>query len=82
MKLQQFLQDDTGQLSANRLAFLSATFIVLIIFAISCVKAGWKIVPIDTSVLYLVGIFMAGKVSQSFSENISGNSKTMSTTST
>lgn len=64
----EFLQDDTGLLSATRLAFLTTVFSVLTAWLLQCFTEK-KVVPIDQSVIYLVGVLMVGKVSQSFSEN-------------
>ncbi len=71
-KLSQFFKDETGQYSALRLAFLFIIFSVLSVWIWSCLQAG-KMVPIETSVLYLVGAAFTGKVGQSFSENFSPN---------
>lgn len=68
----EFFQDDTKALSSTRLAFLSTVFAVLAAWLFQCYNEG-KLAPIDQSILYLIGILMMGKVSQSFGEN--GQSK-------
>lgn len=67
-KLPEFFEDDAGAFSATRLAFLLWIFIVAGMWIYACVEAR-KMVPIESSVVYLVGVLMTGKVVQSFSEN-------------
>lgn len=66
-KLLEFVQDETGFLSATRLAFLLTISAVLGVWLMDC----WhqkKMVPLDNSAVYLVLTLMAGKVGQSFAE--------------
>jgi hypothetical protein len=63
----ELLQDDTGLLSATRLAFLVTIFAVLGVWLCDC----WhqkRMVALDNSVVYLVLTLMAGKVGQSYAE--------------
>lgn len=68
-RLPELIQDDTGLLSSTRLAFLLTIFSVLTVWIFACVNAK-KFLPMESSVVYLVGVLMAGKVSQSFAENM------------
>jgi len=73
--LSQFFKDESGQFSAIRLAFLGTLFCFLVGWSIQSIHEK-KIVPIDSSLLYLIGILTTGKVTQSFSENGSSKSVT------
>ncbi len=68
-KYSQFFKDETGQFSANRLVFLSGFYAFLILWITQSFHEK-KVVPIDNSVIYLLVVLMAGKVGQSFTENI------------
>ena len=63
----EFLQDDNGTLSATRLAFLLTISIVITIWSIVSLEKG-QLLPIDTSLLALITVLMAGKVAQKFVE--------------
>jgi hypothetical protein len=67
-KLGQFFQDGDGMLSATRLGFLLTLFSVLFMWLFTCYTQS-QLLPIDQSLLYLIGILMGGKTLQSFSEN-------------
>jgi hypothetical protein len=68
-----FLQDDNGNLSSMRLAFLLWVVGVLLIWGIASLKAGeLKIIP--DSVTTIVGVLMGGKVMQKFGEQSSSKS--------
>lgn len=68
MKWRQFLEDDSGALSLNRLIYLAWSVVLLCLFSYLTIKEG--IFPkIDTSLVMLYGSVVAGKVVQSFSEN-------------
>lgn len=70
LKLSEFFQDQTGALSATRLAFLGVTGVVLAVAVKTAQASGWKAdLHFDPSSLYLIGVLMVGKVAQSFSEN-------------
>lgn len=62
-----FLQDDNGNLSSMRLAFLLWVVGVLAIWGVASLKAGeLKIIP--DSVTTIIGVLMGGKVMQKFGE--------------
>ncbi len=64
-----FLQDDNGNLSSMRLAFLLwvVGVGVLLIWGVASLKAGeLKIIP--DSVTTIIGVLMGGKVMQKFGE--------------
>ncbi|MEN9848074.1 MAG: hypothetical protein RL368_814 [Pseudomonadota bacterium] len=68
-----FLQDDNGNLSSMRLAFLLWVVGVLAIWGVASLKAGeLKIIP--DSVTTIVGVLMGGKVMQKFGEQSSSKS--------
>ncbi len=68
-----FLQDDNGNLSSMRLAFLLWVVGVLVIWGVASLKAGeLKIIP--DSVTTIVGVLMGGKVMQKFGEQSSPKS--------
>ncbi len=66
-KVAQFLQDDNGNFSATRLAFLSWIFGVLVMWGVSSYNQQ-KMQEIPQSVQVLIGVLMTGKVVQKFSE--------------
>jgi hypothetical protein len=69
MKFAQFFQDGTGAYSATRLGFLLWVFGVLVVWIYDSIRCA-RLVPIDNSVVVIIGILMSGKVVQNFSENI------------
>ncbi|MDB0510056.1 hypothetical protein [Ralstonia solanacearum] len=69
MKIVQFLQDGSGNLSATRLGFLLWVIGVLLVWADVSITHPESVHGIDNSVLTLIGILMSGKVVQSFSAN-------------
>jgi hypothetical protein len=67
MKLQEFFQGKSGKLSATRLAFI--LWSVGILFAWLYISIAKKeLQPIDSSMVMTLGVFMTGKVTQSFVE--------------
>jgi len=74
MKLTQFLQDETGAFSSNRLVYLSWSIAILGLIIFLSIS-GKALPKIDTSLILLYGSVVAGKVVQSFSENFSDSSK-------
>jgi hypothetical protein len=74
-RLSEFVQDDTGLLSSTRLAFLLTIFSVLGVWIYACIVAK-KFLPMEGSVVYLTGVLMVGKVTQSFAENQSSQPAT------
>jgi len=69
MKIKEFLVDDTGVLSSQRLVFLAGFFVFLVMWGIQCVNEK-KVAAIDNSVLYYLIIIMTSKVGQSISDNV------------
>jgi hypothetical protein len=69
-KLLQLIADDTGAPSTMRVVFLFVVLAVVTVWAALSIKAG-QFVPLPEGALQLLGIFMGGKVAQSFSENFS-----------
>ena len=67
MKILEFLQEDNGGLSANRLAFLLWIVGVLVVWVITSIKSG-SLQVIPESVAVIIGILMTGKVAQKFGE--------------
>lgn len=67
MKVSEFLQDGFGSFSATRLAFLLWALGVLLVWAYTSIQKGSPSLPIDNSVIVVLGILMTGKVTQSFS---------------
>lgn len=65
-----FLQDDNGNLSSMRLAFLLWVVGVLVIWGVASLKAG-ELKMIPDSVTTIVGVLMGGKVMQKFGEQSS-----------
>ncbi|MDD2816288.1 MAG: hypothetical protein PHP00_11230 [Thiotrichaceae bacterium] len=62
-----FLQDDSGNLSSMRLAFLLWVVGVLTIWGVASLKTGeLKVIP--DSVTTIIGLLMGGKVMQKFGE--------------
>ncbi|GAB4385127.1 MAG: hypothetical protein Kow00121_49680 [Elainellaceae cyanobacterium] len=78
-KLAQFLQEDNGNFSSTRLAFLAWVFGTLIIWCNGSFQEG-KMQEIPQSIQVLIGIFMTGKVTQKFREEqpMPGSSQTES----
>lgn len=68
-KILQFLQDDTGALSSNRLVFILGYFVFFGLWIMECVNKK-TVAPIDNSVIYLLVVLTGGKVGQSITENI------------
>ena len=68
-KWQQFFKDDTGQYSSTRLIFIVSSFLILGVWLVSCYHQK-KMADLPSSLLYLEGILMTGKIGQSFSENL------------
>ena len=69
MKITEFLKDDTGALSSNRLVFLLGWFAFLVTWINQCIHES-KVVAIDNSVVYLLVVLAGQKVGQSITENI------------
>lgn len=67
MKILEFLQEDSGDFSASRLAFLLWIVGVLVVWLITSVKSG-SLNEIPDSVATVMGILMTGKVVQKFGE--------------
>lgn len=66
----QFFQDGTNSFSATRLGFLVWVLGVLGVWIFRSVTGATpSMATIDTSVITLIGILMAGKAVQSFSAN-------------
>ena len=63
-----FLQEDNGNFSATRLAFLLWILGVLIGWGVASARLN-KLQEIPDSVLALIGVLMTGKVTQKFAEN-------------
>ncbi|MGA7563973.1 MAG: hypothetical protein WBW55_12270 [Desulfobaccales bacterium] len=68
---QSFLQEDNGNFSATRLAFLLWIIGVLVVWIMDSVKAA-SLQGIPESVAAIIGILMTGKVAQKFGEKPSG----------
>jgi hypothetical protein len=67
MKPISFLQDNSGGLSATRLAFLLWAVGVLIVWIYSSIQQD-KLAEIDRTVVTVLGILMTGKTVQRFGE--------------
>ena len=67
MKILEFLQEDNGNFSSSRLAFLLWVVGVLLVWAIASIKSG-SLLDIPESVATVIGILMTGKVVQKFGE--------------
>lgn len=63
----QFFQENNGQYSATRLAFLAWVFGVLVVWGTGSIQAK-AMQEIPDSVAILVGVLMTGKVAQKVSE--------------
>jgi len=72
MKLSQFLEDNSGGLSATRLAFLLWALGVLAVWIYLSIEQG-KIAEIDRTVVMVLGILMTGKTVQRFGEQPDGS---------
>jgi hypothetical protein len=68
-----FLQDNSGGLSATRLAFLLWAVGVLGMWIYSSIQQG-KLAPIDGTVVTVLGILMTGKTVQRFGEQTDSSS--------
>jgi hypothetical protein len=66
-KLLEFLKDGENNYSATRLAFLAWSLGVLAVWATNSATSG-KSFTLDSQVVYILGILMGGKVTQSISE--------------
>jgi len=62
-----FLQEDNGNFSATRLAFLLWIIGALVAWIITSLKSG-NLQAIPESVAAIIGILMTGKVAQKFGE--------------
>lgn len=67
LKILQFFQEDNGVLSAIRLAFISWTFGLLIVWMNSSIQHK-RVDEVPASVVALITVFMTGKVSQKIVE--------------
>ncbi|NWD69151.1 hypothetical protein HX870_16230 [Pseudomonas gingeri] len=69
MKIYQFLQDGTGNLSATRLAFLLWVIGALVVWVYQSFMSTdhGKMIAFDPTITTVIGILMTGKVAQSFS---------------
>lgn len=72
MRICQFFQDGSGQLSATRLAFLLWVLGSLGISAYLAIIGAQHEFKLDGSIVTLLGILMTGKVVQSFSPGDQG----------
>ncbi|MBW4483790.1 MAG: hypothetical protein KME14_14710 [Tildeniella torsiva UHER 1998/13D] len=68
--LGQFFQEDNGQYSATRLAFLAWIFGILIVWGSGSFHDK-KMQEIPSSIQILIGVLMTGKVAQKISESSS-----------
>jgi len=66
MKILQFVQEDNGNFSASRLAFLAYTFVLVAQLGITAWRGG-VFAPSDNTVWILMAL-MGGKVVQKFGE--------------
>ncbi len=64
----EFLQEDNGNFSSSRLAFLLWVVGVLFTWILLSITSG-SLQPLDNSVTAILGILMTGKVAQKFGEN-------------
>ncbi|TLU87323.1 MAG: hypothetical protein FDX21_00305 [Chlorobium sp.] len=71
-KLAEFFQDGNGTFSATRLGFLLWVIGTLVVWIIGSIEKN-ALLPIDQSVITIIGALMVGKTVQSFSPN-DGNS--------
>lgn len=67
MKFSSFLEDNSGGLSATRLAFLLWAIGVLGVWIYSSIKNN-NLADINSQVVTVLGILMTGKVAQRFGE--------------
>lgn len=74
MNILQFLQEDNGNFSSTRLAFLLWVIGVLVVWIFISIKSS-TLQSINESVLILLGILMTGKVSQKFAEKAGAYNK-------
>jgi len=70
----QFFQDDTGMSSATRLAFITWSLGIFIIWSFMCIVTH-SLLPIPQTVVEISLVFMAGKVSGAAVENLTSSSK-------
>lgn len=69
IKVVQFLQDERGQFSSTRLAFLLWTIGLLVVWVFgSLSNPGGTLLEIPNSVIIIISAFMAGKVIQKHAE--------------
>jgi hypothetical protein len=67
MKLQSFLEDNSGGFSSTRLAFLLWAVGALVAWLVVSIRAE-SLQSLDNSVIAIIGILMTGKVAQRFGE--------------
>jgi hypothetical protein len=67
MRLLEFFQEGSGNLSSTRLVMIAWALTILTVWAIASCKA-YTLAPIPESVITMFGISILGKVSQRFSE--------------
>ena len=70
MKIAQFLQEDNGQFSSTRLAFLAYSFALVAQLGLAAWRSG-AFAPSDNAVWILVAL-MTGKAVQKFGEKPGG----------
>lgn len=68
MKLAEFFQDSSGQLSSNRLVWVVFGFCFCVSWTYLSIKNG-NLQSVDYSIAVIFGILTAGKVGQKFAEN-------------
>jgi hypothetical protein len=68
MKLYEFLQEDNGNFSSTRLAFLLWTIGVLIVWSITSLHSTTGLAVLPESIVIIIGLLMTGKVVQKFEE--------------
>jgi len=66
-QLLEFLSEDNGNLSSQRLVFLLANLCIWSVWTISSMKSG-QLQPISPELLIGLGITQIGKVAQKFGE--------------
>ena len=64
----EFFEDDTGKLSATRMAFIITIHTILFAWLFSCIRKG-EMISFDPNSIYLILTLMVGKVSQSWVDN-------------
>jgi hypothetical protein len=68
MKLYELFQEDNGNLSSTRLAFLLWTVGVLVVWSISSLRCTTGLAELPESIWIIIGLLMSGKVVQKFGE--------------